>query len=1093
MDAIRLFNGFVESVSINAGYGVNSSTCQLSLVYESDGPNRGNDLNISGVGVNPFEANFPPLGTAVGISVGECDFIGLFQRYVNNRSISGYKWDIVLESPAKLLEGIQIILGEFQGTAYTGANPGNPSAGEQFTSQINNVWNPFAVLENFNYGGRFGRSDVNSNGFPALDFFDYNGNQVKGALTLIEEISRGEHPYGGPARFGVSQFKVDLTELKDAVSRVANAGIFGEVGTNHPAKPNPKFIRVKGPVQSLAGVIQELCDLIMYDFLVVLEPESGPVTNGIINDLVLKIRMIDKSNPPDPNVVKSMVDKYERDDQLISADIGKELSDAVTQKLVIGGPATRYYVTNNIIQIWGKTRDFVPRYVNFIVLEDGSFYFPDELEVRCAMSSRETWILYHLIKRYKGESNPYVSSLGDALFSHVRINDYVMNKIFNGEIEVNDLLDTSINTAMARGQIYNGVDPKEQLDRLFDAIAASANEYYRRRFFVPLPMEPGGISNNIRFITEDQNYETSWEIADAAWYASVEGGVLDENSRIRDVSFYDDSGRLRPTATWIYDPMRADYSQLGSNYCNTPRGIASVINVEKEIYWIGNQAYAVVDIPNVNYIDQLTTEQNGLFKLLNAMLNVPAGALQNIANIGAENGPLGYSIINNRIPPLYIGIPQISTRYRWGPWWGWKSKLGKAEVLIEDTLTPETYGGMVAANQVGFTYAAVENAEIAGVESGSVELAGLPIGNIGTRFAVSGPYVTSIGISVGTGGITTNYKFNTWTPQFGKLAKYNIDRLANINKNYIRVVQAQRSLFTKPVLIPPKFKENKIIGVTPQQMFAGGGFLGASLNNGKLNMSGQNVSNVLASVSKDNTNTYGMSIEQLQTPVIISKELPSEQTGPEFIKAKETNDKGKFDQEHVSPTSKELNPYFALGDCDFQLAVNGDQQAQSLAIKEIGINNINKVRPLGFRGPLILSGWGFDMNDMPVPSAGNSGNDRFEFNDEAGVNRNIWKTGPVDLRWDDERKVWGSGFRIIEGVLTTSITAASSPSAPSTFTISVRRTSQWSDIEEEVTVHNRDPSLKVELNNETTGKILVVAIKVNYEWRPIWVGCPDNL
>jgi len=68
-------------------------------------------------------------------------------------------------------------------------------------------------------------------------------------------------------------------------------------------------------------------------------------------------------------------------------------------------------------------------------------------------------------------------------------------------------------------------------------------------------------------------------------------------------------------------------------------------------------------------------------------------------------------------------------------------------------------------------------------ESGTLELVGKPEGAIGERFANSGPYCTNIDVSIdATGGIKTSYKFNTWTPNFGKLAKYNIDRIASINK-----------------------------------------------------------------------------------------------------------------------------------------------------------------------------------------------------------------------------------------------------------------------------------------------------------------------
>ena len=58
------------------------------------------------------------------------------------------------------------------------------------------------------------------------------------------------------------------------------------------------------------------------------------------------------------------------------------------------------------------------------------------------------------------------------------------------------------------------------------------------------------------------------------------------------------------------------------------------------------------------------------------------------------------------------------------------------------------------------------------------------------------------------------------------------------------------------------------------------------------------------------------------------------------------------------------------------------------------------IRSIGFRSPMVLSGWGYDIGGDPVPKSGNV------LHPEATYNPNIWKTGPIDLRWDNFRKVW---------------------------------------------------------------------------------------
>ena len=86
---------------------------------------------------------------------------------------------------------------------------------------------------------------------------------------------------------------------------------------------------------------------------------------------------------------------------------------------------------------------------------------------------------------------------------------------------------------------------------------------------------------------------------------------------------------------------------------------------------------------------------------------------------------------------------------------------------------------------------------VVSTESGYVEIAEIPQYNVASRFADAGPYVTNLDISLGTDGVKTIYKFNNWTPTFGKLARYNVDRLQRINKAMIAYLQRNRQRITK--------------------------------------------------------------------------------------------------------------------------------------------------------------------------------------------------------------------------------------------------------------------------------------------------------
>jgi hypothetical protein len=62
------------------------------------------------------------------------------------------------------------------------------------------------------------------------------------------------------------------------------------------------------------------------------------------------------------------------------------------------------------------------------------------------------------------------------------------------------------------------------------------------------------------------------------------------------------------------------------------------------------------------------------------------------------------------------------------------------------------------------------------------------------------------------------------------------------------------------------------------------------------------------------------------------------------------------------------------------------------------------VRSVAHRAPLILSGPGYDIDGNPVPTGSGGG-----MHPQAYSNPSLWKTGPLDVRWDQSRAVWTAG------------------------------------------------------------------------------------
>jgi len=259
-------------------------------------------------------------------------------------------------------------------------------------------------------------------------------------------------------------------------------------------------------------------------------------------------------------------------------------------------------------------------------------------------------------------------------------------------------------------------------------------------------------------------------------------------------------------------------------------------------------------------------------------------------------------------------------------------------------------------------------------------------------------------------------------------------------------------------------------------------------------------------------------MEQFITAVRIEKGHPEGAQTPGFRGPSVTDETGKYGDGAVGPTLHELDPYFPQGVItgddgsqfmkknDYRIVVNDSLQNPTTGdfnirkLEDIGGDraSISIVHPMNaLRGPLIISGWGFGMDDLPVPQKGGSFPDNTSFHQDMAHDRALWKTGPVHLMWDDERQVWQGGYPIVCGVVDGSIEAPVDVCTPTQFTVNLFRNTQHlggrlSDAitpTETIEVQNRDPSLE---QDAVPNAIFCIAIKLNYEWLPLWVGCPEE-
>ena len=97
---------------------------------------------------------------------------------------------------------------------------------------------------------------------------------------------------------------------------------------------------------------------------------------------------------------------------------------------------------------------------------------------------------------------------------------------------------------------------------------------------------------------------------------------------------------------------------------------------------------------------------------------------------------------------------------------------------------------------------------------------------------------------------------------------------------------------------------------------------------------------------------------------------------------------------------------------DMHTIVHGDGYPTDGLYSSEGKGDGDKVRPMALRGPLVVSGWGYDTKGFPVPNKSEGDEDKVQyFTDDWLRKTQKWKTGPVDLRWDDAKQMWVPPFQ----------------------------------------------------------------------------------
>lgn len=153
--------------------------------------------------------------------------------------------------------------------------------------------------------------------------------------------------------------------------------------------------------------------------------------------------------------------------------------------------------------------------------------------------------------------------------------------------------------------------------------------------------------------------------------------------------------------------------------------------------------------------------------------------------------------------PDMVALPLMSKERCYGPWLssqvGAYSNIGgNIEYIKDENLAPWNFSGYDLMNKSALVQATFSNSLLLASERGSFSIPSAPSGiSLGQHLQSSGPLVTDISVSVGVGGVTTDYKLSLYTASFGKLKKQKIDNISKIARNQQKIQDERNALIRK--------------------------------------------------------------------------------------------------------------------------------------------------------------------------------------------------------------------------------------------------------------------------------------------------------
>lgn len=994
------FGGYsVTSIKSDCGWGSQESSMTFNLVADPG--------NIP-LGVSPDAA--PDLSAIVGtpgifsLPTG-FSFQGVLESFNQTGSQSGYPlFEAKIIDPRFILANYSIICKDYPGPV------GAP-----------NVLNAYGALG-------FTDSKMTANGM----YFDV----VRLAIArFTNNPASGSSMYGGPMVFNGIRYAVDLSQI-------------------------PFFTGITIPdfQTDLLSMISSVCSQLALDFFVEL------------NGFVITVRVVSTYNQFPVTALQNLVTSG-FGNNVSSYSRGISLAkENVTSKMLVGPNLEQILLTNKGSRYYGKDFNGNPIFgqptkviLHKRALNNGKLSPSTEEENNGWLRRSDQWLTYEvytdvvpvLIKNnklaYLLGTTVLVSTLFEIEIAHeakVGINDdgndfdeylkkfrYDLYLVLGGDPGNNGLhRDTGFGKVLAaeRGGVSGISEYEENRTLLLDAL----NETYSEMGFA------FSIGDQIYVRNEGNKWQFSRESVSSAWFPEFEAGQIQFAGGFQNNKFINASDlRFKPFLVSDKPVSNSVAWNLGGYVVPTDGAAEMVLAVpanqgNQGIPYTNSPAFVTNDLTVYTYGMEFQKYPYPIWNTLMAVLKsdtMDAGqkTVKLKTPIGAKDRASRFMDTPNN--PVAAGIPVRDYLLSYGPW-SVIGRAGKTEVELDSSLTPWNWGSTELMNLYGQQKVASNLSFLQFNEEGDITVTGLPNTEFGNIMQFVGVSISSININIDSkSGFQTTYRFRRFSPKFGTLNQTRINQLKSFSdglkdtRSRILEVSSQTDYSVAELGLSARAGRDAIVRAKKQT--------------NKLNKKKQSphiyflsetsasitdkgnpvIANNIETGDQDDASRFSVGYYGIKAPNMAAMSLDglirpfynyygSVGDIPASLEAQEIYMPVLTapENEMAMLNSINLNPFNVYSDVQ-SIFANSFNDGQCHLKESADTENI---KPFALRGPLMLSGWGFDRYTLQaVPKVTN---DRIsepypnENDDKESTvqQANSFKTGPVDLVWDEARGVW---------------------------------------------------------------------------------------